>query len=166
MRDLIHLFKYQNIRPLGDTLARYLPSALPTDVSFDLVTPVPLDWRKRWSRGFNQAEVFAAHVARRRGWKLKRLLRRKFGKLHQAALSNQERRANVERVFRAAGSINGLRILLVDDVMTTGATARACALALKRAGAAHVTLLTLARVDRRLAALSAKENSRSEEQHG
>lgn len=166
MRDLIHLFKYKNIRPLGDTLAHYLPSALPTDVSFDVVTPVPLDWRKRWSRGFNQAEVFAKHVARRRGWKVRRLLRRNYSSLHQAALSNHDRRVNVERAFRASCGVTGLRILLVDDVMTTGATARACALALKRAGAAHVTLLTLARVDRRLAALSAKDNTRSNEQHG
>ena len=166
LRDLIHLFKYQNMKPIGKTLARHLPSALPTDAMFDLVVPVPLDWRKRWKRGFNQAEVLAAHVARRRGWKLRNALRRKLSRDHQASLSNHERRLNVERAFRAINSLAGMRVLLVDDVMTTGATARACALALKRAGAKSVTLLTLARVDRRLAAPSARNFQRSNEQNG
>jgi len=166
LRELIHLFKYKSMKPVGDTLARHLPAALPTDAQFDLVTPVPLDWRKRWSRGFNQAEVLAAHVARRRGWKLRNALRRTYSKSHQATLSNHERRLNVEQAFRAAGPLAGKRVLLVDDVMTTGATARACALALKRAGAQSVTLLTLARVDRRLAAPSARDFPRSNDTDG
>jgi len=156
LRELIHLFKYRGMKPIGTRLAKYLPSALPTDLSIDVVVPVPLDWRKQWKRGFNQAEVLAAHVARRRGWKLTRALRRSRSVEHQASLSNTQRRLNVERAFRAKGRVDGLRVLLVDDVMTTGATARACALALKRAGAKSVTLLTLARVDRRLAAPSGK----------
>ncbi len=154
------------MKPIGKTLAGHLPRALPTDVSFDLVVPVPLDWRKYWKRGFNQAEVLARHVARRRGWKLRNALRRKYSHIHQASLSNQDRRANVERAFTASRSVAGLRVLLVDDVMTTGSTARACALALKRAGATSVTLLTLARVDRRLAAPSARNFPRSDEQNG
>jgi len=156
LRDLIHLFKYRGVKPIGATLAKYLPSALPLDLQVDVVVPVPLNWRKQWKRGFNQAEVLAAYVARRRGWKLARILRRKRGSEHQASLSNSERRLNVERAFRAASRVDGMRVLLVDDVMTTGSTARACALALKRAGAKSVTLLTLARVDRRLAVPSAK----------
>ncbi len=156
LRELIHLFKYRGMKPIGIRLARYLPSALPTDLNVDVVVPVPLDWRKQWKRGFNQSEVLAEHVARRRGWKFSRALRRSRSVEHQASLSNTQRRLNVERAFRAAGRVDGLRVLLVDDVMTTGATARACALALKRAGAKSVTLLTLARVDRRLAAPSAR----------
>ena len=72
----------------------------------------------------------------------------------QAGLSNARRRENVAGAFRARAGrpLEGKRVLLVDDVMTTGATASACALALKRAGARRVTLLTLARVDRRMAA--------------
>lgn len=151
LRELIHLFKYRGMKPVGERLARYLPSALPVDLRIDLVVPVPLDWRKRWKRGFNQAEILASHVAKRRGWKLAQPLRRKFSTAHQATLSNTERRLNVERAFEGRTSVSGLRVLLVDDVMTTGATARACALALKRAGASSVVLLTLARVDRRLA---------------
>jgi adenine/guanine phosphoribosyltransferase-like PRPP-binding protein len=67
----------------------------------------------------------------------------------QAGLSNHARRQNVMKAFRAR-PVQGKRILLIDDVMTTGATATACALALKRAGAARVALLTVARADRRL----------------
>jgi predicted amidophosphoribosyltransferase len=70
----------------------------------------------------------------------------------QAGLTNAKRRLNVSGAFRASGRgvLNGQRVLLIDDVMTTGATASACARVLKRAGAREVTLLTLARADRRL----------------
>ena len=72
----------------------------------------------------------------------------------QAGLSNARRRATWRALsgVEAARRVEGKRVLLVDDVMTTGATASACALALKRAGASRVTLLTLARVDRRIGA--------------
>ena len=79
--------------------------------------------------------------------------------LELTELSHPERRKNVAGAFRVRGRVEGLRILLIDDVMTTGATAGACAKELKRAGAKSVTLLTLARVDRRLAALSANTSS-------
>src|SRR5260370_35512182 len=80
----------------------------------------------------------------------------------QAGLTNAKRRENVSGAFRAKGVVKGMRVLLVDDVMTTGATAGACAAALKRAGAAHVTLLTLARVDRRLVSAAAVQVSNPE----
>ena len=67
----------------------------------------------------------------------------------QAGLSNSGRRRNVTAAFQSSRVLTGKRILLIDDVMTTGSTAAACALALKRAGAARVALLTVARVDRR-----------------
>jgi competence protein ComFC len=153
---LIHLYKYGRIqtlrRPLGDLLA----SALPRDERFDAVTPVPLHWRRQWQRGFNQAELLAREIARRSGIPVVNALRRVRATLTQAGLSNTGRRTNVTKAFecrrgtRWARRIEGKRILLIDDVMTTGSTAASCALALKRVGAARVALLTVARVDRRM----------------
>ena len=153
LRELIHLYKYSRMRPLARPLGAMLARALPRDTSFDAVVPVPLHWRKKWQRGFNQSELLARQIARRCGIPLRRPVRRRRATLVQAGLSNTRRRQNVAGAFAAkAGNVRGLRILLVDDVMTTGATASACARALKQAGAESVTLLTLARVDRRFGA--------------
>jgi len=151
LRTLIHLFKYSGMKPLAGPLGRLLDRALPPEIPFDAVVPVPLYWRKKWSRGFNQSELLARHVARRRGIPVLHALRRKRNTATQAGLANAGRRRNVAGAFteRAAGAIRGKRILLIDDVMTTGATANACATVLKRCGAKSVSLLTLARVDRR-----------------
>ncbi|HEY1219086.1 MAG: ComF family protein [Bryobacteraceae bacterium] len=153
LRQLIHLYKYRKVRtldrPLGDMLLR----ALPRDEAFDCVTPVPLHWRKRWQRGFNQADLLARCVVAHTGIPRIRLLRRLRFTASQASLSNTSRRRNVAAAFacRRPDLAMGRKILLIDDVMTTGSTAAACALALKRAGAARVALLTVARADRRFA---------------
>jgi ComF family protein len=150
LRDLIHLFKYSGMRRLARPLGNLLSDALPRDRQFDAVTAVPLHWRRWWQRGFNQSELLGRVIARRRGIPLIRALRRGFATRAQAGLTSAQRRQNVTAAFRARRSVAGLRILLIDDVMTTGATAGACAVALKRAGAKSVSLLALARVGRRL----------------
>lgn len=157
LRKLIHLFKYSGIKPLGKRLAALLCRALPDEEveGFDAVVPMPLHWRRRWRRGFNQSELLARLVAKERRVRVLKAVRRIRATAVQAGLTNSHRRKNVDgafRVFRKA-QVAGKRILLIDDVITTGATATACASALKRAGARSVTLLTLARVDRRLAPL-------------
>jgi ComF family protein len=158
LRELIHLFKYGKIKSLAGPLSRLLATALPLDERFDAVAPVPLHWLRQWRRGFNQSELLARHVARRSGVPLVRALRRRRSTAAQAGLSNTGRRSNVSGAFavpadeRWRSRIRSKRILLIDDVMTTGSTAAACAFALKRAGAARVALLTLARVDRRMGA--------------
>lgn len=154
LRKLIHLFKYSGMKPLGKWLAGLLNRALPLDEEgehFDAIVPVPLHWRRRWQRGFNQSAILARFVARDRGIPVIRALRRVRPTATQAGLTNSNRRKNVTGAFRASSSahLRGKRILLIDDVMTTGSTGASCAAALKRAGAASVTLLTLARVDRR-----------------
>ncbi len=152
LRELIHLFKYGGMKPLGRTLGSYLASALPRDQQFDLVVPMPLHWRRQWQRGFNQSELLARTMARRCGARSENAVRRTRSTAAQAGLSNARRRKNVAGAFRVKkpSKVEGRRVLLIDDVMTTGASANACALALKRAGAKSVTLLALARVDRRL----------------
>jgi ComF family protein len=151
LRSLIHLYKYSGMKPLARTLSAYLERALSVDEPIDAVVPVPLYWRRKWARGFNQSELLARHLARSRKLPVIDALRRKKATAAQAGLSSAGRRRNVAGAFlaRRGADVNGKRILLIDDVMTTGATASACAAALKRAGAKSVSLLTVARVDRR-----------------
>lgn len=149
LRELIHLYKYGRVKTLAAPLSRLLVSALPLDERFDVVVPVPLHWRKRWQRGFNQSELLAVEVARRSGIPVSGMLRRVESSRVQAGLGNTARRQNVAKAFAVRGRCDARRVLLVDDVMTTGSTATACARILKRAGVERVALLTVARVDRR-----------------
>lgn len=152
LRELIHLFKYGRVQTLAKPLGRLLALAFPRDQRFDLIVPMPLHWRKRWQRGFNQSALLASEMGRRANVPVKNALRRVRFTTSQAGLTNAKRRLNVSGAFRARRSaiLQGKRVLLIDDVMTTGATAASCARALKMAGVEQVTLLTLARVDRRL----------------
>lgn len=152
LRKIIHLYKYAGMKPLAGPLAGFLSDALPRDERFDVIVPVPLHWRKQWQRKFNQSELLARAVSRRTAIPVLAALKRVKATATQAGLSNTARRRNVAAAFRCRlpARVRGMRILLIDDVMTTGSTAAACALALKRAGATRVALLTVARVDRRL----------------
>lgn len=119
----------------------------------DLVAPVPLHWRRLFTRRYNQAALLARMIARDGAAALAPdLLRRGRWTGSQAGLKAVERRRNVGKAFdvhpRWLAKLKGCTVLLVDDVLTTGATVDACARALQRAGAAHVDVLTLARVVR------------------
>jgi len=129
-----------------------LARALPREYSFDVIVPMPLHWRKRWQRGFNQAELLAIEIGCRTNVPVRNALRRMRNTPSQAGLTSSKRRQNVSGAFQAKkpATLDGRRVLLIDDVMTTGATAASCSRALKRAGARQVILLTLARTDRRL----------------
>ena len=151
LRQLIHLYKYGRVKTLAWPLSGLLAQAMPRDEAFDATVPVPLYWRRRLQRGFNQAELLARGLSRRTGIPVVKALGRLRPTPAQAGLSNSARRQNVSQAFRARG-VQGKRILLIDDVMTTGATAASCAAALKQAGARRVSLLTVARVDRRMEA--------------
>ncbi|MGA2197810.1 MAG: ComF family protein [Bryobacteraceae bacterium] len=153
LRELIHLYKYGRVQTLAKPLGDLLAAALPREERFDAITAVPLHWRRRWQRGFNQSELLARAMAERYGIPVVRALGRVRATVSQAGLSNTRRRENVAMAFacrRGARALAGKRILLIDDVLTTGSTAAACARALKRAGAAKVALLAVARVDRRI----------------
>jgi ComF family protein len=160
LRSLIHLYKYAGIRTLARPLSDLLSAALPRDEAFDLVTPVPLHWRRQWQRGFNQSELLAQAISRRSGIPAQRTLKRVRSTATQAGLSNTGRRKNMTAAFECRRDLTGKRILLIDDVMTTGSTAAACALALKRGGARRVALLTIARVDRRMDQAGREAHSR------
>jgi ComF family protein len=166
MKAAIHAFKYGRLQPAARTLGRMLAEAIaqlaPAAPAEMLVVPVPLHRSKFAQRGFNQARALAQHalasLARTHpAWRLSlaaTTLMRLRATPSQAGLSPRQRRLNVRGAFTVAhpAAVAGRHILLVDDIMTTGATARAAALALKAAGAASIRVATLARAHRAFAA--------------
>jgi len=150
LRELIRIFKYQRVETLARPLGRLLSRALPREEAFDAIVPVPLHWRRKWARGFDQAEALSRELSRHTGLPVIRGLRRSRATAAQSARSQSIRRKNVAGAFTARVSdLGGKKLLLIDDVFTTGATASACAAALKGAGARSITVLTVARADRR-----------------
>ena len=151
LQKLIQLFKYGKVESLAAPLSRLLLKSLPFGENFDLIIAMPMHWRKKWERGFNQAELLAEPVARRYGIKLSHNLARARYTKAQAGLNEKERQENLKGslIVNRTGEVSGKRVLLIDDVLTTGATLRAAAAVLKSSGASHVTALTLARVDHR-----------------
>jgi ComF family protein len=153
LRLLVHELKFRGRRRVATLLAEALvedPASAGTLTTEGVLVPVPLHPRRRRARGFNQSEVLAEAIGRRCGLIVApaALVRRK-ETAAQTGLSAAARRANVAGAFavRRRAQIAGRVVVLVDDVVTTGATARACARALRQAGATEVRLLTVARVD-------------------
>ena len=129
-------------------LVDWLPTALRDDPP-EVVVPMALHWRRVDARGFSPPLQLAAPVARRlRVARRSRWLRRARDTSAQAGLSDVARQRNVQGAFRASSRVGGRDVLLVDDVVTTGATGRAAAKALQRAGARRVRLLAAAYVSR------------------
>jgi ComF family protein len=117
----------------------------------DVLVPVPLHWRRGWSRRYNQSGALARVISRQTGVKLaSEALRRVRATEQQIGLSRSQRASNVQGAFKVSADrsadIQGRRVVLVDDVLTSGATTDACARALLRARAAQVDVLVFARV--------------------
>jgi ComF family protein len=149
LREIIHALKYSGryslSRPLAELMRRRGRELL-EDV--DCVVPVPLHWRREYQRGFNQAREIARHLGR----PVANVLVRCRATRAQVELAADRRRANVAGAFMIrrgwfrAPSIRGKKLLLIDDVSTTGATLESCAGVLKESGASEVFALTAARV--------------------
>jgi ComF family protein len=151
LRTVIHELKYRGRRRLAERLAEgLLASSAVRSVLRDVavLAPVPLHPRRLRERGFNQSELIAHAVSTRAGVPVAAALVRRSDTSSQSGLSASERRRNVAGAFvvRRRAAVVGRVVALVDDVLTTGATARACAAALRDAGASSVRLLTVARV--------------------
>jgi ComF family protein len=151
MLDVIHRYKYHHalwFEPfLADLLARAARPALEGQ-TWDVIVPVPLHPLKRRQRQFNQAERLARGLGRALALPVNgRVVRRVQFTETQTRLSRPQRASNVSDAFapRAGVELHGQRVILVDDVMTTGATTSACARALRQAGAADVCVWTVAR---------------------
>jgi ComF family protein len=148
----IVLLKYHEVTPLGAWFAARLAELVARDpeaLAADVVVPVPLHVSRLRERGYNQAELIARPLAKRLGLPLRSyLLVRTRPRPEKLKLTRQERWRTVRGAYamRSEAKIDKLRVLLVDDVFTTGATLDACARALRKAGAGRVVALTVARV--------------------
>lgn len=151
-RTLVHALKYGDRLDLAPTMGRWMAGAGRTLLDeADALVPVPLHWRRQWARRFNQSALLAEVISRAAGVPVSyRALKRVKATPQQVGLSQSARAQNVQGAFRAPphskAEIAGRRLILIDDVLTSGATMDACARALLRAGAAQVDALVFARV--------------------
>ena len=151
VRDVIHEFKYNRQMHLRHLVARWLRAALDDerlrDRQFDIIVPVPLHPARQRERGFNQASLLAELLAAHTSIPCKPMLKRIRYTTTQTALDRFERIENLHNAFRLRKKtdVRGLRVLLIDDVLTTGSTLSECARVLKRAGARAVHAATAAR---------------------
>jgi ComF family protein len=148
----VHALKYGDRLDLAPIMGQWLGNAgREVLAEADALVPVPLHWRRRWARRFNQSAVLAAAVSATSGVPVAaNALKRVKATAQQVGLSRTERAANVQGAFRVPpegkAAIVGRRLVLVDDVLTSGSTVEGCARALLRAGAANVDVLVFARV--------------------
>lgn len=151
-RDLVHLLKYGDrldlVKPFATWMTRAGDELLR---EADAIVPVPLHWTRLFQRRFNQSAELARAISKRsKAAVIDDVLVRVRATPPQVGLARDERQKNVHGAFAiekaARGQVKGKRIVLIDDVLTTGATANACARVLRRAGVSKVDVLTLARV--------------------
>jgi ComF family protein len=151
-RALVHAFKYGDRLDLAPMMGRWISRAgRELLAEADTLVPVPLHWRRMWARRFNQSAVLAAVISRESGLPVASgALKRVKATAQQVGLSRSERATNIQGAFRVPqdgkAAVAGRRLVLVDDVLTSGATVDGCARALLRAGAANVDVLIFARV--------------------
>jgi ComF family protein len=149
---LVHALKYQDRTDLAPAMGRWMARA-GTELldGADVLIPVPLHWRRGWSRRYNQSGALARVIAKQTAVQVAPdTLRRIRPTQQQVGLSRTDRARNVQGAFKVAAdqiaNVQGRRIVLIDDVLTSGATVDACARALLRAKAAQVDVLVFARV--------------------
>ena len=145
-RSAVLRYKFGGKAQYAKTLARFLiPLAIPAD-GYDFVAWVPISGLRRLRRTYDQSKLLASEVARQHGLSLERVLKKRRHNRAQSKLSAAQRAENVKGVFAAVNSdmIRGARILLVDDVVTTGSTLAECTRTLYEAGARSVRCIALA----------------------
>jgi len=151
-RTMVHALKYGDRLDLAPAMGRWMARAGRSLLDgADALVPVPLHWRRLWARRFNQSMLLAQSIARESGIPVADgALKRVKATAQQVGLSQSERALNVQGAFRVPpdtkAEVAGRRLVLVDDVLTSGATTDACARALLRAGAGNVDVVVFARV--------------------
>jgi ComF family protein len=151
-RALVHALKYGDRLDLAPMMGRWISYAgRELLAEADALVPVPLHWRRQWARRFNQSAMLAAAISAQSGVPVAtHALKRVKATAQQVGLSRTERASNVQGAFKVPEegrpAVARRRLVLVDDVLTSGATVEGCARALLRAGAANVDVLVFARV--------------------
>ena len=148
VREMVYGLKYRNLRASAPELGRLLATHLRSDpIPADVLVPVPLHVRRERERGYNQSDLLAREVSKHTNIPVATgVLRRTRDTPPQVSMSSpEERRQNIEGAFQSTSELHGQRVLLIDNVVTTGATMSACAGPLKEAGASSVWGLVLAR---------------------
>lgn len=151
LQQIIHSFKYQGMRSLSEYLGSVMAQAVVQDEQYriaDLIIPVPLYSARKRERGYNQSFLLGKKVSELTGIRLEpKLLRRVKDTKTQTKLNIHQRTVNVSQAFRVKNPeiISGKSIILIDDVITTGATLNACAQELKAEGAKKVLVLAIAK---------------------
>jgi ComF family protein len=150
-RSLAIRLKYGRKVAIARTMARYMAPLIGASGADSVLVPVPLHWTRLWRRGFNQSVLVARELSRRLAVRNDVVVLRRLRRTPPLkGMSPLQRRKAVAGAFHVAdkAAVVGKTIILIDDVLTTGSTAEACARTLKRAGAARVELVTWARVVR------------------
>ncbi len=152
LRKTLHRFKYGGEKGLAIPLGRLLAARLadtPWFPKMDVLVPVPLSVQRQRTRGYNQAALLAQTVSRELGISSQELLKRTRDTDSQTSLGRHDRWENICGAFQESnngeGKLQGRNVLLVDDILTSGATVHAATLALKEAGAAEVSVAVIAR---------------------
>jgi ComF family protein len=151
-RTLVHALKYQDRTDLAPAMGRWMARAGGELLAgADMLVPVPLHWRRAWRRRYNQSGALARIIERQSGVRVRgEVLRRVRATEQQIGLSRAQRATNVQGAFQVSpdrrAEVQGRNVVLIDDVLTSGATLDACARALLRAKAAQVDVLVFARV--------------------
>lgn len=152
LRGAIHRLKYESDTPLARPLALLISGALARDDRWladdgepPVIVPVPLHRSRQRARGYNQSELLARELAKLTGWQVDQRLKRVRSTPPQVGLDSQARIDNVREAFEWAGEEAPPRVMLIDDVCTTGSTLSECAFALLSRGSEHVFAATVAR---------------------
>ncbi|MFQ5574425.1 MAG: ComF family protein [Terriglobia bacterium] len=145
IKTVVREFKYGNNRGLARQLAELMVGELEIDRGCDVVTWVPMGRQKQAQRGYNQAELLGRALGKRLSVEAGSLIGLKRRLREQNSLPLSGREQNVKDAFEARADLHRLKIILADDVLTTGLTASACSGVLKRAGARAVNVITFAR---------------------
>lgn len=145
LRYLVHRWKFVKTTHLTAALADLLLEGCVTTSDVDALVPMPLHWRRTWQRGYNQCTLLATHVAQRLNLPIKHVLACKVYQAPQHKAHGRQARQLSVKHFDCQHNLKGLRLALIDDVITTGQTAHRAAQCLKQAGADYVSVWCIAK---------------------